>query len=94
VKEAISAGNAQVEEARKQLADTEGQLRRELEEAQKQLREEKENLASVQAYLSGIEEMVKDTDRKAISKFAVSLAYKLSSSHRLVLTGSPLSLSF
>jgi hypothetical protein len=35
VKEAISAGKAQVEASQKQLADTEGQLRRELEEARK-----------------------------------------------------------
>jgi signal transduction histidine kinase len=71
VKEAINAGNAQIEEARKWLADTEGQLHRELEEAKKQLREEKEHLESVQAYLTGIEDMVKDTDRKAVSKFAI-----------------------
>jgi hypothetical protein len=66
LKAAISAGNAQVEKTRKQLAEPQGQLRRELEEAQKQLQAKKEHLESVQVYLTGIEDMVKDTDAKAV----------------------------
>jgi chemotaxis protein histidine kinase CheA len=39
LKEAIAAGEAKVEEARKELADATGQLRKELEERAKQLKE-------------------------------------------------------
>jgi TolA-binding protein len=73
LKEAISVGNAQVEETRKHLVETEEQLRRELEEARKRLQDEKENLEAVQVYLTGIEDMVKDTNAKAVSKFVVLL---------------------
>ncbi|KAK1644292.1 hypothetical protein QYE76_062097 [Lolium multiflorum] len=69
LKEAISAGNAQVEETLKQLVETEGQLRREMEGEQKQLQDEREHLESIQGYLTGLEDMIKDTDAKAFKLF-------------------------
>jgi hypothetical protein len=91
VKEAISAGNAQVEVTRKQFAEIEEQLRRELEEARRQLQDEKEHLEAVQVYLTGIEDMVKDTDAKALGKFPLLslIRFRIFTSlliHRLVLT--------
>nr|XP_051211474.1 formin-like protein 16 [Lolium perenne] len=67
--EAISAGNAQVEEAKKQFTEAEAQLRRELEDEQKWQQEQKEQSEAVEAYLAGIEAMVKDTDEKALKLF-------------------------
>lgn len=58
--QAISTGATQVEETRKQFAETEEQLRRELEDERRRLREQKEHLEAVQAYMTGIEDMVKD----------------------------------
>jgi hypothetical protein len=91
VKEAISAGNAQVEVTRKQFAEIEEQLRRELEEARRQLQDEKEHLEAVQVYLTGIEDMVKDTDAKAVGKFPLLslIRFRIFTSlliHRPVLT--------
>jgi 5-formyltetrahydrofolate cyclo-ligase len=61
-----------VEETWKQFAEAEEQLRRELEEARKQLQDEKEHLEAVQVYLTGIKDMIKDTDAKAVSKFPLT----------------------
>jgi hypothetical protein len=72
VKEAISAGNTQVEETWKQFAEAEEQLRWELEDERRQMQEEKEHLEAVQVYLTGIKDMVKDTDAKALSKLIFS----------------------
>jgi transcriptional regulator of heat shock response len=68
VHQAISTGATQVEETRKQFTETEEQLRRELEDERRRLREQKEHLEAAQVYITGIEDMVKDTDAKALSK--------------------------
>nr|XP_051221988.1 uncharacterized protein LOC127340256 [Lolium perenne] len=47
-------------------------LRRELEEAHRKLQDGKEHLASVQEYLTNLEEMSKDTDAKAVWFFPES----------------------
>jgi hypothetical protein len=44
-----------------------------LEDEQKWQQEQKEQSEAVEAYLAGIEAMVKDTDEKALSKFSLSL---------------------
>jgi hypothetical protein len=58
-----------VEEARKQFADVEGQLLRDLEDERKLQQREDERVAAVEEYMTGIEAMIKDTDAKAPSKF-------------------------
>jgi predicted phage gp36 major capsid-like protein len=68
VQQALGAGQAQAEETRKQFAEAEEQLRRELEDERRRLREQKEHLEAAQVYITGIEDMVKDTDAKALSK--------------------------
>jgi predicted transcriptional regulator len=68
VKEAISAGQAQVEETQQQFAKAEEQLQQELKVAQDELQAEKKHLQVVQEYLKGIEDMVKDTNARALRK--------------------------
>ncbi|KAM0872708.1 hypothetical protein ACQ4PT_038528 [Festuca glaucescens] len=69
LKEAIAAGEAKVEEAKKQLVDTEEQLRRELGE-EKELQEmERDRNAVLAAAQASLGQMIKDTDAKALKLF-------------------------
>ncbi|KAM0889398.1 hypothetical protein ACQ4PT_027716 [Festuca glaucescens] len=69
LKEAIAAGEAKVEEAKKQLADAEEQLRRELGE-EKELRQlEQERADALLAVQVSLDEMIKDVDDKALRFF-------------------------
>ena len=68
LKEAIAAGEAKVEEARKQFADTEEQLRRELEEERKLRQQEQERNDELLAVQVSFDQMVKDVDDKALSR--------------------------
>jgi molecular chaperone DnaK (HSP70) len=78
LKEAIAAGDAKVEEARKQFADAEGQLRAELEEETKLLNLEQEKTTELSVWQATISQMIRDTDAKAPSRCFCSFAYKLS----------------
>ncbi|KAM0875835.1 hypothetical protein ACQ4PT_036557 [Festuca glaucescens] len=69
LKEAITAGEAKVEEARKQFADTEEQLRRELEEERKLRQQEQERNDELLAVQVSLDQMVKDVDDKALKFF-------------------------
>ncbi|KAM0890754.1 hypothetical protein ACQ4PT_026841 [Festuca glaucescens] len=69
LKEAIAAGEAKVEEARKQFADTEEQLRRELEEERKLRQQEQERNDELLAVQVSFDQMVKDVDDKALKIF-------------------------
>jgi septal ring factor EnvC (AmiA/AmiB activator) len=69
LKEAIAASDAKVEEARKQFAEAEGQLRQELEEEEKLVKLEQERNAALLAVQASIDLMVKDVDDKALSKY-------------------------
>ena len=67
MKGAIAAGEAKLEETRKQFAGTEQELRRELEE-EKNLREmERDRNAVLAAAQASLGQMIKDTDAKALS---------------------------
>ena len=67
MKGAIAAGEAKLEEARKQFAGAKQELRRELEE-EKNLREmERDRNAVLAAAQASLCQMIKDTDAKALS---------------------------
>ncbi|KAM0901262.1 hypothetical protein ACQ4PT_020094 [Festuca glaucescens] len=68
LKEAIAAGEAKVEEARKQFADAEEQLRQELEEEKKLRQQEQERNDELLAVQVSLDQMVKDVDDKALSR--------------------------
>ncbi|KAK1632697.1 hypothetical protein QYE76_007012 [Lolium multiflorum] len=69
LKEAIAAGDAKVEEARKQFAEAEEQLRRELAEEKKLLKLEQERNTALSAAQTSLGQMIKDTDAKALKLF-------------------------
>ncbi|KAM0853425.1 hypothetical protein ACQ4PT_051078 [Festuca glaucescens] len=69
LKEAIAAGEAKVEEAKKQFADAEEQLRRELEEEKKLQQQEQERNDALLAVQVSLDEMIKDVDDKALKFF-------------------------
>ncbi|KAM0910872.1 hypothetical protein ACQ4PT_013877 [Festuca glaucescens] len=69
LKEAIAAGEAKVEEARKQFADAGEQLRRELEEERKLRQQEQERNDELLAVQVSLDQMVKDVDDKALKLF-------------------------
>ncbi|KAM0888481.1 hypothetical protein ACQ4PT_028309 [Festuca glaucescens] len=69
LKEAIAAGEAKVEEAKKKLADAEEQLRRELEEEKKLRQLEQERNDALLAVQVSLDEMIKDVDDKALRFF-------------------------
>ncbi|KAM0901263.1 hypothetical protein ACQ4PT_020094 [Festuca glaucescens] len=72
LKEAIAAGEAKVEEARKQFADAEEQLRQELEEEKKLRQQEQERNDELLAVQVSLDQMVKDVDDKALKFFSDS----------------------
>ena len=67
LKEAIAAGEAKVEEAKKQFADAEERLRQELEEEKKLREMERDRNAVLAAAQASLCQMIKDTDAKALS---------------------------
>ncbi|KAM0846564.1 hypothetical protein ACQ4PT_055585 [Festuca glaucescens] len=69
LKEAIAAGEAKVEEARKQFAEAGEQLRRELEEERKLRQQEQERNDELLAVQVSLDQMVKDVDNKALKFF-------------------------
>ncbi|KAM0881799.1 hypothetical protein ACQ4PT_032720 [Festuca glaucescens] len=69
LKEAIAAGEAKVEEAKKQFADAEEQLRRELKEEKKLRQQEQERSDALLAVQVSFDEMIKDVDDKALKFF-------------------------
>jgi DNA-directed RNA polymerase beta' subunit len=73
LKEAIAAGEAKVEEAKKQLAEAHEQLRQELEVERKLLKLEQERNIELSAIQASIGQMVKDTDDKALSRCSCPL---------------------
>jgi hypothetical protein len=79
LKEAIAAGDAKVEEARKQFAEAEGQLRAELEEETKLLHQEQDRNAELVANQTSLDEMIIDTDAQALSECPSSLLVSLHS---------------
>jgi hypothetical protein len=79
LKEAIAAGDAKVEEARKQFAEAEGQLRAELEEDTKLLHLEQDRNAELVANQASLDEMIMDTDAQALSKCPSSMLASLHS---------------
>nr|XP_051201858.1 uncharacterized protein LOC127315405 [Lolium perenne] len=74
LQEAIAAGDAKVEEARKQFAEAEGQLRAELEEDTKLLHLEQDRNAELVANQASLDEMIMDTDAQALKLFLDSQA--------------------
>ncbi|KAM0901505.1 hypothetical protein ACQ4PT_019952 [Festuca glaucescens] len=74
LKEAIAAGEAKVEEAKKQLADAQDQLRQELEEERKLRKLEQERNNELSAVQASIGQMVQDVDDKARKLFPDSQA--------------------
>ncbi|KAM0917053.1 hypothetical protein ACQ4PT_009790 [Festuca glaucescens] len=69
LKEAIAAGETKVEEAWKQFADTEEQLRWEFEEERKLRQQEQERNDELLAVQVSFDQMVKDVDDKALKFF-------------------------
>ncbi|KAM0876765.1 hypothetical protein ACQ4PT_035949 [Festuca glaucescens] len=74
LKEAIAAGEAKVEEAKKQLADAQDQLRQELEEERKLRELEQGRNNELLAVQASIGQMVQDVDDKARKLFSDSQA--------------------
>jgi superfamily II RNA helicase len=72
LKEAIADGDAKVEEARKEFADAERQLRADLVEETKQLEAAQNRNAQLVADQAGFDQMVIDTDAQALSKYSLS----------------------
>jgi hypothetical protein len=68
LKEAIAAGDAKVEEARKQFAEAEGQLWAEHEEETKMLQKEQNRNAELVADQASLDQMIIDTDAQVLSK--------------------------
>jgi hypothetical protein len=73
LKEAISAGDAKVEEARKEIVETAGQLRAELEEDTWLLHLEQDRNAELVVNQASLDQMIIDTDAQALSKCHFSL---------------------
>ncbi|KAM0907458.1 hypothetical protein ACQ4PT_016110 [Festuca glaucescens] len=69
LKEAVAAGEAKVEEAKKQFADAEERLRQELEEEKKLREMERDRNAVLAAAQASLGQMIKDTDAKALKLF-------------------------
>ncbi|KAM0851442.1 hypothetical protein ACQ4PT_052421 [Festuca glaucescens] len=69
---AIAAGEAKLEEARKQFAGAEQELRRELEEEKKLREMERDRNAVLAAAQASLGQMIKDTDAKALKLFPES----------------------
>jgi hypothetical protein len=68
LKDVAAAGEAKVEEAKKQFAEAEGQLRRELEEENELRKLEQDQNAELAANQASLGEMIKDIDTQALSK--------------------------
>jgi septal ring factor EnvC (AmiA/AmiB activator) len=68
LKEAIAAGNAKVEETRKEFADVTAQLQKELEEETGLLQQVLDQNAELTARQAELDRMVSDTDAQALSK--------------------------
>ncbi|KAM0929126.1 hypothetical protein ACQ4PT_001831 [Festuca glaucescens] len=68
LKVAIAAGEAKVEEAKKQLADAQDQLRQELEEERKLRKLEQERNNELSVVQASIGQMIQDVDDKARSR--------------------------
>jgi ABC-type transporter Mla subunit MlaD len=73
LKEAIAAGDAKVEEARKQFADAQEQLHQELEEERKLREMERDRNAFLAAAQVPLGQMIKDTNAKALSRCSCPL---------------------
>lgn len=69
LKEAKAAGEAKVEEARKEFAEATGQLRKELEEGAKLLKKAQDRNAELLSDQAEFDQMVIQTDGQALSKF-------------------------
>ncbi|KAK1664990.1 hypothetical protein QYE76_053149 [Lolium multiflorum] len=69
LKEAIAAGDAKVEEARKEFADAAGQLRKELEEDTKLLQQAQERNAELVSDQVSLDRIIIDTDAQALKFF-------------------------
>ncbi|KAM0931747.1 hypothetical protein ACQ4PT_000057 [Festuca glaucescens] len=69
LKEAVAAGEAKVEEAKKQFAHTEERLRQELGEEKKLRQLEQERADALLAVQVSLDEMIKDVDDKALRFF-------------------------
>ncbi|KAM0857704.1 hypothetical protein ACQ4PT_048304 [Festuca glaucescens] len=69
LKEAIAAGEAKVEEAKKQLAEAQDQLRQELEEERKLRKLEKERNDELLLVQASVGQLIKDLDDKAQSMY-------------------------
>jgi ABC-type transporter Mla subunit MlaD len=67
LKDTAAAGEAKVEEVKKQLADAEEQLHRELDEERNLLKLEQEKNRELSAHHASLSQMIKDTDAKALS---------------------------
>jgi hypothetical protein len=68
LKEDIADSDAKVEEARKQFAEVEGQMRAEVEEETKLLHQEQNRNAELAADQTSLDQMIIDTDSQALSK--------------------------
>jgi hypothetical protein len=68
LKEAIAAGDAKVEEARREFADATAQLRKELEEETRLLQQAQNRNAELTADQAEFDLMVIDADAQALSK--------------------------
>jgi molybdopterin converting factor small subunit len=73
LKEAIAAGDAKVEEAQKQFADAQEELRRELEEERKLREMERDRNVVLAVAQVSLGQMIKDTDAKALSRCSCPL---------------------
>jgi hypothetical protein len=79
LKEATAAGEAKVEEAKKQFAEAQEQLRQEVEQERKLVKLEQEKNNELTAIQASTGQMIRDTDAKALSRCFFSFSYKLSS---------------
>ncbi|KAK1626742.1 hypothetical protein QYE76_001057 [Lolium multiflorum] len=91
LKEAISAGEAKVEEAKKQLADAQEQLRQELEEERKLRKLEQERNNELSLVQASIGQLIKDVDDKARSRYVPKRPLLSSIADRLLDAGKQLS---
>jgi hypothetical protein len=73
LKDVAAAGEAKVEEAKKQFAEAEEQLRQELEEEKELRKLEQDRNAKLAANQVSLGQMIKDTDAQALSKCSFPL---------------------
>jgi hypothetical protein len=76
LKEDIADSDAKVEEARKQFAEVEGQMRAEVEEETKLLHQEQNRNAELAADQTSLDQMIIDTDSQALSKCPLLYAHQ------------------